>query len=107
MDIEDVASFDFIAAGEILEHIERPGPFLRKVGGLLSPDGRAFVTTCANCPDVSHVYLFRSVQEIRDLIATCDLSVDRECVAPSVPLSEEEAEKRRLSVSYAALVKRK
>lgn len=36
---------DVVVAGEIIEHLESPGPFLRAVAPLLKPDGRLVVTT--------------------------------------------------------------
>ena len=36
---------DVVIAGEIIEHLESPGPFLRSVKPLLNPTGRLVVTT--------------------------------------------------------------
>ena len=46
MDAEDMKfsrTFDFIVAGDVLEHISNPGLFLRSVGGLLSRNGELIV----------------------------------------------------------------
>jgi 2-polyprenyl-3-methyl-5-hydroxy-6-metoxy-1,4-benzoquinol methylase len=99
-------TFDYITAGELIEHLDDPAAFLRKLRRLLTPTGRAFITTCANCPDATHVYRFDTVAAIRSMLAATGYRVERECVAPSVDLPVDELERRRLSISYAALVQR-
>lgn len=42
-------SFDFLVCSELVEHLERPGEALRDMASLLSPGGRAVITT----PNVS------------------------------------------------------
>jgi len=45
VDALGLAPADLIVAGEIIEHVDAPGPFLRAVRPLLKPDGRLVVTT--------------------------------------------------------------
>jgi 2-polyprenyl-3-methyl-5-hydroxy-6-metoxy-1,4-benzoquinol methylase len=66
--------------GEVLEHVEDPRQLLRRAASFVRSGGRLFVTTCANCPAIDHVYLFKSVQEIRDLIASAGCGIEREHV---------------------------
>lgn len=40
-----IEAADVVVAGEIIEHLESPGPFLRAVAPLVKPDGRLVVTT--------------------------------------------------------------
>ena len=56
MAVDLPGGYDFVTMGEVLEHVDAPAPLLRKLGALLAPGGRAFVSTCANCPAVDHVY---------------------------------------------------
>ncbi len=72
--------YDTLVMGEVLEHVEDPKSLLRRAASFVKDDGRLFVTTCANCPAIDHVYLFNSVQEIRDLIKAADCEIDREHV---------------------------
>jgi SAM-dependent methyltransferase len=44
-DPPDEAAFDVVVAGDIVEHLEDPGTFLRYVARALRPDGVAVITT--------------------------------------------------------------
>ncbi|MPM78660.1 hypothetical protein SDC9_125671 [bioreactor metagenome] len=90
--------------GEVLEHVENASEFLVKARNLLHPDGKIFVSTCANCPAVDHIYHFHSAREIRQHIEDAGLSVLRECIIPLENIPEDKWEKEKVSVNYAALV---
>jgi SAM-dependent methyltransferase len=98
-------TFEFITIGEVIEHVERPLKMLQKVRGLLSKDGRAYVTTPANAPMIDHIHLFHDAAEIRDLIreAGFEIESERTCYAENV--SPERAEKLKLPLMFAAFVK--
>jgi 2-polyprenyl-3-methyl-5-hydroxy-6-metoxy-1,4-benzoquinol methylase len=100
-------TFDFVTVGEVISTSETPGVFLKQLVGLLAPGGRMFLSDCANCPDSSIVHIFHTVEEIRVLLRSCGLEIERECVAPSMGgVSEADHARHRLSVSYAALLRR-
>ena len=65
------ARYDLIVMGEVIEHLDDPAPILRKLASVLSDQGLAYFTTCANCPVKDHVYLMRSTEEMRDLVTSC------------------------------------
>jgi len=98
--------FDFVTMGEVLEHVNAPDQLLHKIHALLTPNGTAFVTTCANAPTVDHVYHFHDVHEIRTMIEGCSLRIEDERVLPAEPVSLCEAEKRLITVNYCALLRR-
>lgn len=100
-------TYDFITIGEVLEHVENPRLLLSKLAGLLAADGRIFVTTCANCPAIDHVYHFQDVQQIVNTIDDAGLEVVDEIIAPSEKKDPEYLKKNRVDISYAAILKRK
>lgn len=73
--------YDTLVMGEVLEHVEDPKSLLVRAASFVKDDGHLFVTTCANCPAIDHVYLFSSVQEIRNLINAAGCDIEREHVS--------------------------
>jgi 2-polyprenyl-3-methyl-5-hydroxy-6-metoxy-1,4-benzoquinol methylase len=74
--------FDVLVMGEVLEHVEQPELFLRRLNELGGTDPHIFVTTCINAPAVDHIYLFRNESEIAELIKASGLSIRDQLVVP-------------------------
>ena len=45
LDLRHIGPFDVVVAGELLEHVDEPGPFLDGIREHLSPGGRLILTT--------------------------------------------------------------
>lgn len=103
---ETAQSYDFITAGEIIEHLENPLAFLQKLEKLLRPGGTIYFTTSINAPMIDHIYLFNDAQEIRDLIGAAGLRIAAEKTAASRDLPERLVVKQKLPVMYAAFLQR-
>jgi 2-polyprenyl-3-methyl-5-hydroxy-6-metoxy-1,4-benzoquinol methylase len=103
-DIPDT-SCDYIVMCEVLEHVEDPATLLRKLRSLLTPRGTCFLTTCANCPSVDHIYLYRNVEQISEEITEAGFSIDAQLALPveDVPVDRWSTEKT--GVNYAALLR--
>jgi 2-polyprenyl-3-methyl-5-hydroxy-6-metoxy-1,4-benzoquinol methylase len=99
-------SYDFITLGEVLEHLEEPRELLMKVHALLSPEGRAYITTPVNAPMVDHIYLFNDVDEIRTLFQDCGFAIDREVQQYAVNLPERRCVALKVALMYGAFVKK-
>jgi 2-polyprenyl-3-methyl-5-hydroxy-6-metoxy-1,4-benzoquinol methylase len=95
---------DFLIMGEVLEHVKRPEVILDHIRDLLSEDGKAFISTCVNCPTIDHLYHFRSIDEVRDLIRRSGLVIEDEVISPSEDVSPEALERLKLDISYGAIV---
>ena len=98
--------YDFITMGEVLEHVNYPDKLLYKLKELLTSDGRAFISTCVNCPTIDHVYHFKSVDEIRAEIDNCGLLVKDERVLPVENLPMTEIEEKKITINYCAILGR-
>jgi len=96
--------YDFITMGEVLEHVNDPLSILKSLFILLNHDGELFITTCANCPAIDHVYLFNNIEEVRSLIKQAGFRIKSELIAPSTNKSEKYLEKNKVDISYAALL---
>ncbi len=93
--------------GEVLEHVNYPERLLIKLRNLLSEKGKAFISTCVNCPTYDHVYHFKSVHQIRKMLRNCNLLINDERVLPVEDLPMNEIVKRRITINYSAIVIRK
>jgi ubiquinone/menaquinone biosynthesis C-methylase UbiE len=98
--------FDFVTMGEVLEHVPDPLVLLRWLRAILSNKGHAFVSTCANCPALDHLYQFNDLEQIRAQFQTSGLVIVRELAVAAEAMSVEEAISRRLTVNYCAILKR-
>jgi 2-polyprenyl-3-methyl-5-hydroxy-6-metoxy-1,4-benzoquinol methylase len=98
--------YDFIIMGEIIEHVDEPLKILKSVFNLLNDSGKVFITTCANCPTVDHVYLFKNIEDIRLLIKKTGFNIDSELISPSENKGKEYLIRHKVDISYAAILKK-
>ncbi len=107
MDMEINEKFDFITMGEVLEHVNEPEILLKKLRDLLSKEGKGFISTCVNCPSIDHVYHFRKVEEIRQMISNCDLEILSEKVLPVEKMPFDEVVEKKITINYCAIISNK
>jgi len=67
--------FDIIVMGEVLEHVEKPMDFLRKVHELSQDDAAVFVSTAINAPFFDHIYHFKTVEELEKMFLSCGFNI--------------------------------
>lgn len=98
-------TFGFITMGEVLEHVNEPEKLLIKIHKLLDVNGRAFVSTCANAPSIDHVYHFKFVEEIQQMLNRCGFTVENEAILPVEDLPFNEIVEKKITINYCALLK--
>lgn len=94
--------FEFITLGEVLEHVKDATEFMRRIHDFLLPNGVVYVSTCANCPAVDHVYHFHSVHEIRKVLFDSNFLIVDEIVLPAEDVPKNLWEEQLITVNYAA-----
>lgn len=94
--------FDFITLGEVLEHVEEPSAFMKKARDLLAPKGVVYISTCVNCPAIDHVYHFRSVRQIQDVLLDSGFSIVGEIILPAEDIPQGLWEEQLITINYAA-----
>jgi 2-polyprenyl-3-methyl-5-hydroxy-6-metoxy-1,4-benzoquinol methylase len=99
-------SFDAVVMGEVLEHVEKPDVFLRRIHELARPGAFVYVTTCVNAPAVDHIYLWRSTKDLEAMIADCGFSIKEALRLPYEGRTLEQAEKQALSTNVAYVLER-
>ncbi len=67
---------DRLICSELMEHVADPRLLLTRISAALMPGGRAFVTTAINAPQPDHIYLFRSRDEVEQLVAASGLIIE-------------------------------
>src|SRR3989344_4620181 len=67
-DLEGAKQYDKVVCGELLEHLEDPEALLRKLRSVLAEGGRLFLTTAIWAAAIDHIYLFKSSQEVRNML---------------------------------------
>jgi 2-polyprenyl-3-methyl-5-hydroxy-6-metoxy-1,4-benzoquinol methylase len=102
----DSDDFDFIVMGEVLEHVNDAQGFLSRARQLLRPGGTIFLSTCANCPAVDHIYHFHNVDEIRGLIRSAGLSIVRDTALPAEDVPEAKWQEELVTINYSAILNR-
>ena len=106
LDYEKDAKYDFISLGEVIEHVNFPDKLLLKFSKLLSDKGHGFISTCVDCPTIDHVYHFKSVGEIQQMIQNNGLIIEDELILPVEDLPMEEIVAKKITINYCAIVRR-
>lgn len=56
---------DLVICQEVLEHLEDPRLFVRALFSMTKPGGYAYITAAINAGHVDHIYLYRSLIDVR------------------------------------------
>ncbi|MDO9182278.1 MAG: methyltransferase domain-containing protein, partial [Bacteriovorax sp.] len=96
--------YKFITMGEVLEHVEDPRGVLKLIYSFLAHNGKAYISTCTNCPAIDHVYHFKTIDEIREMICSEGFRIDSEVIEPAECCSEEKLIKRKIDILYGAII---
>ena len=100
------ADYSCIVMGEVLEHVEEPARFLRKIAQLSRPDTHVYVTTCVNAPAIDHISLFRTPAEVEDLARHNGLAVVDALRVPYAGKTLVECAAEQLAVNVAYVLRR-
>jgi 2-polyprenyl-3-methyl-5-hydroxy-6-metoxy-1,4-benzoquinol methylase len=100
--------FDTVTFSEVLEHLEDPVAAMRAVAAVLAAGGRAFVHAPVNSPAPDHLTLFRTPEEIVDLVADAGFDIEDLLFVPTTAAETlEKARKRELAISVAVIARKR
>lgn len=98
--------FDFVVMGEMLEHVEKPLNVLNKIYTLLNQNGKAFITTVINAPTIDHIFLFKTVKDVLDIVRNAGFKIEDYFCATAGDISFEKAEKKKKGINIALILKK-
>ena len=97
--------YDVLVMGEVLEHVESPQRFLEQIPRLGHPTTQVYLSTCINAPEIDHISLFRSVNQLEELFGSSGLTISDQLVLPYNNLNLEEAERCGAPINVAFILK--
>src|SRR5262249_2330056 len=80
--LKGLGAFDRIVMAEVIEHLATPQQVLSDALPHAHRDTLFFITTVVNIEAVDHIYLFRELQEVRQLLESCKLTIVDELDLP-------------------------
>jgi len=98
--------FDSVTFSEVLEHLEQPRPALDAIFRLLKPAGCAFINAPVNSPAPDHLTLFRTPEEIVDLIRDTGFEIEDSLFSPTTGATLARARKLGLTISTAVIARK-
>lgn len=99
--------FDCVCMGEVLEHVENPKTMLKKIFDVASENANIYITVPANAPEVDHIYLFHSAEEIYDMVQDAGFKIVDKCLAMEKKgITYEKALKKKYAVLVALHLKK-
>ena len=100
---DDLQCFDSLVISEVLEHLEDPASALHSLCMHALPDAKIFINVPVNSPSIDHIFLFKTPEEVIELIESVGLKIENTCLAPASGLSEVAARKAKTTISCAVI----
>ncbi len=95
--------FDSVVCGEVLEHIEDPIRALGEIHRVLKPNGKCFLTTAAFAASIDHIFMFESVDDIREVLTKSEFKIEAEEIICIGDKKYQEG-MTKVPIDYAAII---
>ena len=100
------AKAEALVMGEVLEHVEAPGRFLRRAYEATSARPFVFVTTCINSPAIDHLYNPETLAALESLITASGFKIAGRCLAAGAGRPLDVCWRERLPVNVAFVLEK-
>lgn len=98
--------YDAIIMGEVLEHVEEPRAFLKKIAELAHQDTFVYVTTVINAPARDHIYLFKTIEAVLEMATEIGFKVVDYITPTGNNMPLEKAIKRKAPINIALVLQK-
>jgi len=71
-----------VVMGEVLEHVEHPQAFMKRIYEVAHPEAYIYISTCVNAPAIDHIYLFSNTDEVESLLRGCGFEIREKLMLP-------------------------
>ena len=97
--------YDAVVMGEVLEHVENPVAFIKKINESSKQDAFIYITTVINAPAIDHIALFTNVEDLDKCVKEGGLKMKEYFLtASNNKLSVKENLKQLLPVNIAMVL---
>lgn len=95
---------EILVMGEVLEHVENPGAFLKRAYETTTSNPLVFITTCINAPAIDHLYNPGTIGNLEKLFLDYGFEVQDRCVVPRAGTNLNTCESEKLAINVAYLL---
>ena len=89
-----------------MEHVNNPNKLLNKINFLLNKGGKVYLSTCVDCPSIDHIYHFKSIGQVEQIIKKSGFKILRRNILPVENKPMKEIVKNKITINYCALLKK-
>jgi len=97
---------DILTMFEVLEHVPNPDEMLERIKDVTTGGAQIFLSTPINEPAPGHIYLFKNIQDVLDLVERHGFVIENKVCAAAGGIELEIAEKRELPITIALRLKK-
>jgi len=96
--------FHAIIIGEVLEHVERPESFIKRIAACIETDGVIFLSTCLNAAALDHIYNFETLDRLESMFSAYHLGIREHLLIPYTGKTVKQCLRKRFPMNVAYIL---